>query len=208
MALRVPEICFWPENSRKNLNFLRYIHVFSPCAHILFRHKWRKLATVFLSLHCVDGNICLGYCNEFFSMFQVFDWSFFVLQCHGNVCNWNLDMNWSRLCFFGVFCWSRPRFADFISIWTETCMNCSDVTTFRPHQFFSIVRLTCSLVCSFTMLVLFSHSILQHLLISFIIAMQLYFPSFCVFQSISPESCGEISLRLLLNQSFRFQCFV
>ena len=28
VALRVPELCFWPEKTRKNLNFLRCIHVF------------------------------------------------------------------------------------------------------------------------------------------------------------------------------------
>ena len=37
-----------------------------PGAQIWFRHKWRKLVTASLLLHCIDGYSCLRYWNEFF----------------------------------------------------------------------------------------------------------------------------------------------
>ena len=66
VALRVPEMCLWPANTRKNLEFFEMHTCHWPGAQIWFRHKWRKLVTVSVLLHFVDWNGCLRYWNEFF----------------------------------------------------------------------------------------------------------------------------------------------
>ena len=95
---------------------------------------------------------------------------------------------------FGVFCWNMPRVVDFITAWTEICMNYSVVNLLCRHLIFSKVSLSGILVCSLDMLNIFSYRFLKSRLISFSIAMQPYFLPFCVFQSSSPEKCDGISL--------------
>ena len=133
-----------------------------PGAQIWFRHKWRKLVTASLLLHCIDGYSCLRYWNVFFSaVFQVLDWSFFVLHFYRNVCNWIPKVIWPRMdWFFWVFCRKMDSFVDFISVWTKFCKNCSIVILFWRHQLFSMFSLRGILVCSLEMLVLFSRRIL------------------------------------------------
>ena len=126
VALRVPEICFWPAKTRKNLEFFEMHLCHWPGAQIWFRHKWRKLVTASLLLHCIHGYSCLRYWNVFFSaVFQVLDWSFFVLHFTKTFAigfqNW-FDIEWLH---FGVFCWKMESFVDFISVWTKICKNCS-----------------------------------------------------------------------------------
>ena len=54
-ALRVPDLCFWPEKSRRNLELFEMHTCLWPRAQIWFRHKWRKLVIDSLLLHCIDG---------------------------------------------------------------------------------------------------------------------------------------------------------
>ena len=77
MALRVPEMCFWPAKTRKNLELFEMHTCLWPGAQIWFRHKWRKLVTASFLLHCIGGYSCLRYWNEFISaVFHVLDWIF------------------------------------------------------------------------------------------------------------------------------------
>ena len=95
MALSVPVMCFWPAKTGKNLELFEMHTCHWPGAQIWFRHKWRKLVTASLLLHCIDGYSCLRYWIEFFSaVFQVLDWSFLVLHFYGNVCNWIPKVIW------------------------------------------------------------------------------------------------------------------
>ena len=71
--------------------------------------------------------------------------------------------------------------------------------SFSRHKSFSKICSRVFLVCSLNVPVHFSHSHLYCQLISFSIAMQLYFLFFCVFQSSSPERCDGLSLSLLLK---------
>ena len=82
----MPEMCFWPAKTRKNLNLLRCIHVFDlvlKYCSVISEANWLEL--LFLLL-CIDGYSCLDFWNEFLpSVFWVFDWSFLVLHFCGNV---------------------------------------------------------------------------------------------------------------------------
>ena len=66
MAQRVPEMCFWPAKIRKNLEFFEVHTCHWPGAQIWFRHKWKKLVTVFVLLFCVEKCNSLSSWNEFF----------------------------------------------------------------------------------------------------------------------------------------------
>ena len=66
MALCVLEMCFWHAKTRKNLELFEMHTCHWPGAQIWFRHKWRKLVTDSLSLHCIDWYNCPRYWNEFF----------------------------------------------------------------------------------------------------------------------------------------------
>ena len=153
---------FWPAKTRKNLELFEMHTCHWPGAQIWFRHKWRKLVTACLLLHCIDGYSCLCYWNGSSSAaFQVLDWSFLVLHFYGNVCNWIPKVIWPRMdWYFGVFCWKMASLVDFLSVWTKICKNCSIVILFWRHQFFSMFSLRGILVCSSKMLVLLSHRIL------------------------------------------------
>ena len=65
MTVRVPEMCFWPAQTKKKLELFEVLTCLWPGAQILFRLKWRKLATASLSFLCIDGYICPGYWIEF-----------------------------------------------------------------------------------------------------------------------------------------------
>ena len=161
MALRVPEMCFWPAKTRKNFELFEMHTCLWPGAQICFMHKWRKLVTASLLLHCIDGYTCLRYWNEFFSaVFQVLDWSFLVLHFDGNVFNWIPEVIWPRMYRFWGYCSKKNFFP-----WHHICMdwnlqellNCySYVTT----SIFSMFRLRGTLVCSLKMLLTFCRMIL------------------------------------------------
>ena len=104
VALRVPEMWFWPVKTRKNVGFFEMHTCHCPGAQIWFRHKWRQLVTASLLLLRIGRYGCLPYWIEFFSaVFHVLDWSFFLLHFDGNVCNWIAKVIWPRMNWFWVF---------------------------------------------------------------------------------------------------------
>ena len=66
MALRVPEMCFWPAKTRKNLENFVMLTCLWPGAKMWLRHKWRKLVKASLLIYCIDWYSCPRYWNEFF----------------------------------------------------------------------------------------------------------------------------------------------
>ena len=53
MALRVPELCFWPAKTRKSLNFLRCIHVIDLVLKYgsdIYEGNWLQLLFYFIVL--------------------------------------------------------------------------------------------------------------------------------------------------------------
>ena len=161
MALRVPEMCFWPAKTRKSLNFLRCIYVIDLVLKYgsdINEGNWLQLLFYFIVLM---GTVASVIGMSFFSaVFQVLDWSFLVLHFYGNVCNWIPKVIWPRMDWFWGFCWKMASFVGFISVWSEICKKCSIVILFWRHQIFSMFSLRGILVCSLKMLVLLSHRIL------------------------------------------------
>ena len=161
MALRVPEMCFWPAKTRKILEIFEMHTCLSPGAQKWFRHEWRKLVTASVLLHCIDGYSCLRYWNEFFSaVFQVLDWSFLVLHFDGNVCNWIPKVNWLRMDWFWSFLLENGFFR-----WLHICMDWNlqellNCYSFLTTWIFLLFSLRGILICSLKMLVLFCRTIL------------------------------------------------
>ena len=119
VSLCVPEMCFWPAKTRKNLELFEMLTCLSPGAQIWFRHKWRKLVTASLLLQCIDWYSCLRSWNEFYSaVFQVLDWSFLVLHFDGNVCNWIPKVIWPRMDWFWGFLLEKCFFR-----WLHICAD-------------------------------------------------------------------------------------
>ena len=82
VALRAPELYFWPAKTRKKLELFQMHTCLWPCAQIWFRYKWRNLVTASLLLHCNDGYSYRRYWNEFFQlcfMFQIEVFSYCTL---------------------------------------------------------------------------------------------------------------------------------
>ena len=161
MALRLPEMCFWPAKTRKSLELFEMHTCLWPGAQIWFRHKWRKLVTASVSLHFIGGYSCLRCWNEFFQRcflfsIEVFSYCALTETYAIGFQKW-FDHEWID---FGVFCWKLASFVDLICVWTEIFKKCSIVILFWRHQFFSMFSLRGILVCSLKMPVLFSHRIL------------------------------------------------
>ena len=145
-------MCFWPSKTRNNFELFEMHTCLWPGAQIRFWHKWRKLVTASLLLHCIDGYSYRQYWNEFFSaVFHALVWSFLVLHFDWNVCNWIPKDIGQRMDWFWGFSFENGFFVDFISVWTEICKKCSIVNLFWRHQFFSMFRLRGLLVCSLKM---------------------------------------------------------
>ena len=144
--------------TRKNLNFLRCIHVFDLvikyCSDIKERN-WLQLLFYFI---VVMGRVASNIGMSFFHLFSRFYIEVFS-YCNVKEMFANGIQNWfdHDCVIFGVLSWNMPRFVDFISAGTEICMNCSILILFWRHQFFSINSLRGILVCFLNMLVLFSH---------------------------------------------------
>ena len=103
VALRAPEMCFWPAKTRKNLELFEIHTCLWPGAQIWFRHEWKNLEAASLLLHCIDRYSHWRYWNGFFSaLFHVLDWSF-LLHFDGKLCNWILKVIWPRMDWFWVF---------------------------------------------------------------------------------------------------------
>ena len=132
MALRVPEMCFWPAKTRKNLELFETHTCHWSGAKRWFRYNWRKLVTASFLFDCIDWCSCLRFWDEFFSaVFQVLDWSVLVLHFDGNVCDSIPKVIWPRmdwLCGFllqsGFLCWL------YICMdWRQELLNCYSFLT-------------------------------------------------------------------------------
>ena len=178
-----------------------------PGAQIWFRHKWRKLVTASLLLHCIDWYGCLRYWNQFFQQCFRFGSKFSPivfwrkrLQLDSKS---HLTTDGLILGFFdGKWLLSSTSY-----LFGLKSAGNAQVVLFWRHQFFSIFSLRCILVCSLIKLVLFSHRILYYQLISFRDAMQPYFLSFWVLQPIFLGSSGATLLMTSENQKVCFPIF-
>ena len=200
MALRVPEMCFWPAKTRKNLELFEMHTCLWPGAQLWFWNKWRKLVTASLLLQCIDDYSCLQYWNELFSaVFQVLDWSFLVSHFDGNVCNWIPKVIWPRKDWFWVFFLLGTGFFRPFHIcmdWSlQELLNCCSF--FDDIQFFRCLVWGVFWSVHEKMLVIFSHMILWYRLISFRKAMQLQLLSVFVFDPFFLGSSGKCLWLLL-----------
>ena len=157
MALCVPEMCFWPAKSRKNLELFEMHICHWPWAQIWFRHKWRKLAS--LLLHRIDGYSCLRDWNEF----SIFRLNFPRIALWRKRLQWDSKSDLTTTGLFLEIFWSA--YASFCR--PHVCMDWNlheliNCYSFWRHQIFSIVSSRGILVCSLKMLVLFSHRILYY----------------------------------------------
>ena len=109
----------WSTNTAKKLELFEMHTCLWSGAQKWFRHRWRKLLTASLLLHCIDGYSYLRYWNEFFSaMLEVLGWSFLVLHFDGNVCNWIPKVIWLRMVWFWGFLLESGFFR-----WRANCMD-------------------------------------------------------------------------------------
>ena len=160
VALRVPEMCFWPAKTSKNLEFFEMHTCHWPAAQIWFRYKWRKLLTASLSLPCIDVYSCLRFGMSFFSaLFQVLNWRFLVLHFDGNVCNWISKVIWRRMGWFWGFMMKNGFFR-----WFHICTDWNLQELLKYYFFLPTTNLFDSLrgflVCSWNVPVIFSQRIL------------------------------------------------
>ena len=156
MARRLPEMCFWPARTRKNLNFLRCLHVFDLvlkyCSEIN-EGNWLQLLFYFIVLMRIVASV-IGM--SFLSyIFPVLAWSFLALQCHGNVCNWNPKLIWPRLRFFWSFLLEYASFRRFHFCIDWNLHELLSGYFFWRDQSISIVSLRSILVCFLQMIVRF-----------------------------------------------------
>ena len=139
VALSAPEMCFWPSKTRNNFELFEMHTCLWPGAQIRFWHKWRKLVTASLLLHCIDGYSYRQYWNEFFSaVFHALVWSFLVLHFDWNVCNWIPNVIWPRMDWFWVFLlengflrwlhicldWNLQKLLNFYCFWRHQFFRC------------------------------------------------------------------------------------
>ena len=132
VALRVPEMCFWPAKTGKNLELFEMHTCLWSGAPIWFRHKWRKLVTASPLLDCIDWYSCLRYWKFFAAVFQGLDWSFLVLHFDGNVCNWIRKVIWPRKDWFWGFLLGNgffPRLHIFMDWNLQELLNCCSFLT-------------------------------------------------------------------------------
>ena len=138
MALSVPVICFWPAKTGKNLELFEMHTCHWPGVQIWFRHKWRKLVTASLLLHCFDGYSCLRYWNEFFfSCVLGFGLKFsrIALLRKRLQLGSKSDLTTNGL-IVRFFCWEMASFVDFISVWTKICKKAQLLFFFDDIKFF------------------------------------------------------------------------
>ena len=130
MTLVVPEMCFWSEKSRKNLNFLNFLRciqvldvVLEGCSDITEANRL---------LHCFSKYCCIVNWNEFFFicksgfrlMFPRLPLLLERLQLDITICLI------TKCLILGFVCWNMLRFVVVISGRTEICRNCSSGISF------------------------------------------------------------------------------
>ena len=67
LVLPKRDMCFWPAETRKKLDFFEMLTSLGPGAQKLLRHKSRKLNTATFHFRCVGENSCIVIWNESFS---------------------------------------------------------------------------------------------------------------------------------------------
>ena len=110
---------------RKNLNFLRFMYVFDLVLNfcsVLNERNWLQLLFYFIMLM---GVVALVYGMSFFIYVPGFSSKF-----SRNAVSWKRlqlesKTDLTTTAFFWRFLWNKPRFVDFISAWTQNCINCS-----------------------------------------------------------------------------------
>ena len=94
----MPEMWFWPRKTRKNLGFLRCIHVFDwvlKCGSDINEGNWLQFLFYFLVLVGIVASV-IGM-SFFSAVFQVLDGNSLVLHFDGNVCNWIPKVIWPSM---------------------------------------------------------------------------------------------------------------
>ena len=164
--------CWWPcacltsvsglRRLERNFNFLRRIHVFDMVLKYgsdINEGNWLQLLLYFIVLMGIVVASVIGM--TFFSYVSGFRLKFcrIALWRKRLQLDSKSDLTTKGL-ILGVFCWKMASFVDFISVWTEICINCSIVFLFWRQEIFSKFSLRGILVCSLKLLVLFRHRIL------------------------------------------------
>ena len=103
----------------KTLSFLRCINVIDLVLKYgsdINEGNWLQLLFYFVvSMGIVASVIGMVF---FSAVFQVLDWSFFVLHFYGNVCNWMPKVIWPRMDWFWGF-----LLENFFFRWLHICMD-------------------------------------------------------------------------------------
>ena len=119
VALCVPERCFWPAKTRKNLELFEMHTWLWPGAQIgsdINEGNWLHVLFYFIVFM---GIVTAVIGIRFFStLFHVLDWSFLVLHFDGNVCNWIPKVVWPRMDWFWVFLLENGFFH-----WLHICID-------------------------------------------------------------------------------------
>ena len=89
-----------------------------PGAQFLLRYKRRKVDTLLFYFTVLANKVASLFGMIFLFVGLVFNWSFLVLQCHGNVGNWIQELIWSRKADFEVFLMANGLFRGL-----HTCMD-------------------------------------------------------------------------------------
>ena len=87
----------------KTLDFLRFIYVIGlvlKYVSVINEKHWLQILFYFIVLMGIVASV-IGM--SFLAVFQVLDWSFFVLHFYGNVCNWIPKLIWPRTDWFWGF---------------------------------------------------------------------------------------------------------
>ena len=142
VALRVLEMCLSPSKTRKNLKFLRCLHVFEQ-----MRNYYSDI----------------NESNWLQSLFYILVWMGIIAPVNGLsffICVLGVTLKFSRIAVSGkclqlesktvltmigffseIFCWNMPHFVDFMSAWTKICMKCSIFFSFLTiSNFFDSLR--------------------------------------------------------------------
>ena len=137
MALRVPEMCFWPAKTRKSLNFLRCIYVIDLVLKYgsdINEGNWLQLLFYFIVLL---GTVASVTGMSFFSFVSGFRLKFsrFALLRKRLQLDSKSDLTTNGL-IVGLFCWEMASFVDFISVWTKICKKAQLLFFFDDIKFF------------------------------------------------------------------------
>ena len=162
MALIVPEMCFWPAKTLKNLKFLRWIYVLDlvpNCCSDIKEGNWIQLLSYFIVLLNVAPSfigmsflVCRSVCLSKFCCIAMLR-----KRLHMDSKN---DLTTNGMISHFFFVRNKPLLVNFISAWTEIWKNCSIIIVFWRRRSFRIVGMRGILVCSLKLPVLFSHRVL------------------------------------------------